>query len=128
MAALPRATGLAAASIAGAAALSAGAPRRVYAEEAVGSPLYASPKPTVTLVPVETELQAQVGRVRRHVESATAATRDSLFAWVSRWVDFEHTVERRVKSLVPAQEPVVPGLLYVGVATLAGSIFGRYRA
>lgn len=100
---------------------------RVYAEERVGSPLYPSPPPTVTLVPVETELQKQVGSVRRSIEAGSIQGRGMLFAWVNRWINFEHTVEQRVKSLVPASEPVVPGLLYVGVATLAGSIYGRYR-
>lgn len=34
----------------------------------------------------------------------------------------------KVTSLVPANENMTPGLLYVGVATLAGSVFTRYRA
>lgn len=118
---LPRA-GLLATGIVSASLLSP-----VYAEESVASPLYPASKPAVTLVPVETELQAQVGVVRRHIETATASSRDHLFGLVNRWIHFEHTVEARVKSLVPPQEPVVPGLLYVGVATLAGSIYGRYR-
>lgn len=100
---------------------------RVYAEERVGSPLYPSAASNVTLVPVETELQKQVGTVRRSIEAGSVQARDALFAWVNRWIHLEHTIEQRAKSLVPASEPVVPGLLYVGVATLAGSIYGRYR-
>ncbi|KAL6298794.1 hypothetical protein BKA93DRAFT_830368 [Sparassis latifolia] len=34
-------------------------------------------------------------------------------------------VFQRVKSLVAPDEPVTPGILYVGVATVTGSIFAR---
>ncbi|GBE78867.1 hypothetical protein SCP_0200640 [Sparassis crispa] len=40
-------------------------------------------------------------------------------------IGVEEAVEKRVKSLVAADEPVTPGILYVGVATVTGSIFAR---
>jgi len=46
---------------------------------------------------------------------------------VSRWIGVEHAVESRIKSLVTPEEPLTPGILYVGVATLTGSIIARNR-
>jgi len=66
---------------------------------------------------------------------------------VSQWIGIEHAVEStffvilsnsqpevepscllgRVKSLVVPEEPLTPGVLYVGVATLTGSIISRNR-
>jgi len=72
---------------------------------------------------------------------------------VSKWIGIEHAVERasslvpsfspnyalasvlnaphsvldRVKSLIAPDEPLTPGLLYVGVASLTGSILARNR-
>ena len=34
----------------------------------------------------------------------------------------------KVSSLIADDEPLTPGILYVGVATLAGSVFTRYRS
>lgn len=39
-----------------------------------------------------------------------------------------HPPEDKVSSLIPDDEPITPGILYVGVSTLAGSIFTRYRS
>lgn len=33
----------------------------------------------------------------------------------------------KVKEIIPADEPTTPGILYVGVATLTGSVLGRNR-
>jgi organizing structure protein 2 len=46
---------------------------------------------------------------------------------VSQWIGVEHAVESRVKSLAAPEEPLTPGILYVGVATLTGSIISRNR-
>jgi len=46
---------------------------------------------------------------------------------VSKWIGIEHAIESRVKSLIVPEEPLTPGILYVGVATLTGSIIARNR-
>lgn len=80
------------------------------------------------IVPVQTELERQIGSARRTVSHLTTDTRHTVRSLVDRWISVEQSVEGQVKSLIPASEPLTPGLLYVGVATLAGSIFTRYRA
>ncbi len=42
-------------------------------------------------------------------------------------LDFVHIYVDRVKSLISPTEPVTPGILYVGIATLSGSVFARNR-
>lgn len=63
---------------------------------------------------------------------------------VSRWIGVEHAIESapffnlyiyffltsfadRVKAIIPANETLTPGILYVGIATLTGSILARNR-
>lgn len=63
---------------------------------------------------------------------------------VDKWVKWERVVEREssnpaletrmltvcvgeVKSVIPKDEPLTPGILYVGVAGLAGSVLARNR-
>lgn len=90
--------------------------------------IYPEPEPKVEIVPVQTELERQIGSARRAVAHLSSDTRTSVRSLVDRWISLERSVEDEVKSLIPASEPLTPGLLYVGVATLAGSIFTRYRA
>ncbi len=122
--------------------------------------IYSEPAPPVTLVEYHTELERQVGQVRRSISSATSDTTHALRGVVNHWIHAERSVEceycvcplsvprtllharshficyaalddrsdtAKVKELVPKDEPITPGILYVGVATLAGSVFGRYR-
>lgn len=79
-------------------------------------------------MPVQTELERQIGSARRTLSHLTTDTRHSVRSLVDRWISVERSIEGEVKTLIPASEPLTPGLLYVGVATLAGSIFTRYRA
>ena len=104
----------------------------------------------MTLVEYHTELERQVGHVRRAINNATADSQNALRGVVNKWVNTERRVEgwyescgisigacvfadllsflaAQVKELVPKDEPITPGILYVGAATLAGSVFGRYR-
>ncbi|TKY88567.1 hypothetical protein EX895_002556 [Sporisorium graminicola] len=105
----------------------------IYNDEASSSgasklSIYPLPDPKVEVVPVQTELERQIGSARRAVSHLTADTRTSVRSLVDRWISVERSIEGEVKTLIPASEPLTPGLLYVGVTTLAGSIFTRYRA
>ena len=95
-------------------------------------------------------LETQIGAVRR---AATGVARDvhrRVHGVVSEWIGIEHAVERacsyispilhseyvfnytllldRVKALIAPDEPLTPALLYVGVASLSGSILARNRS
>ncbi|PCH42756.1 hypothetical protein WOLCODRAFT_138052 [Wolfiporia cocos MD-104 SS10] len=91
-------------------------------------PIYPAPAPEVLLLDAPSGLETQIGAART---AATATYRDAraqVQAVVSRWIGVEHAVEARIKSLVDPTEPLTPGVLYVGVATLSGSILARTRA
>lgn len=105
----------------------------IYNDEASSSDasklsIYPEPDAKVEVVPVQTELERQVGSARRAISHVTADTRSSVRSLIDRWISVERSIEGEVKSIIPPTEPLTPGLLYVGVATLAGSIFTRYRA
>ncbi|CAA7264020.1 unnamed protein product [Cyclocybe aegerita] len=89
--------------------------------------IYPSPTPDTVLVDSPSELEKQIGNVRRTAQDTYAGAHAHVQGWVSKWIGVEHAVENRVKSIVTPEEPLTPNLLYVGVATLTGSILARNR-
>ncbi|KAG5353088.1 hypothetical protein C0989_010470 [Termitomyces sp. Mn162] len=89
--------------------------------------IYSAPTPDVLLVEEPSALEREIGVVRRKVSEALFDTHSQIQAVVSRWIGIEHAIENRVKSIISPNEPLTPGLLYVGVATLSGSILARNR-
>ncbi|TDL26918.1 hypothetical protein BD410DRAFT_475685 [Rickenella mellea] len=90
-------------------------------------PIYPAEDPQIVLVDTPTELERRIGVARRAVTNTYFQGHSHVQGWVSRWIGVEHAVENRVKSLIPPDEPLTPGLLYVGVATLTGSVVSRNR-
>lgn len=89
--------------------------------------IYSASEPPVTLVEAPSPLTDQIAVYRRHVQKTYADTHSYVQGWVSKWIEVEQAVEHRVKSIVSPNEQLTPGLLYVGVATLTGSILARNR-
>jgi len=101
-------------------------------------------------------LETQIGVARRAATGVARDIHARVHGVVSQWIDIEHAVERasfpfspqdrlvftlihsfvlsclfflgRVKALVAPDEPLTPALLYVGVASLSGSILTRNRS
>ncbi|KAF8890787.1 apolipo protein O-domain-containing protein [Gymnopilus junonius] len=90
-------------------------------------PIYHQPDPEIVLVESPSRLEQEIGVVRGRVTSAYEDVHAHVQGWVSKWIGVEHAVENRVKSIISPDEAVTPGLLYVGVATLTGSILARNR-
>ncbi|KAI0754198.1 apolipo protein O-domain-containing protein [Daedaleopsis nitida] len=90
-------------------------------------PIYPAPEPEVVLADTPSELEKQIGVARRAVTGTYLDAHARVQAVVSRWIGVEQAVESRVKSLVAPDEPLTPGILYVGVATLTGSVLARNR-
>ncbi|KAH9050212.1 apolipo protein O-domain-containing protein [Lactarius hengduanensis] len=82
----------------------------------------------IVLVDTPSVLETQIGVARRAVTSVTRDVHAQVHGVVSKWIGIEHAVEHRVKSLIAPDEPLTPGLLYVGVASLTGSILARNRS
>ncbi|KAH9852398.1 apolipo protein O-domain-containing protein [Lenzites betulinus] len=90
-------------------------------------PIYPSPDAEVVLLETPSELEKQIGFGRRAVTTTYLDAHARLQGVISRWIGVEQAVESRVKSLVAHDEPLTPGILYVGVATLTGSVLARNR-
>ncbi|ORY45428.1 apolipo protein O-domain-containing protein [Leucosporidium creatinivorum] len=90
-------------------------------------PIYDSPAPPATLVAAPSPLQDQVGEARRFLQSNYDALHLNARAGAQQWIGWENTAEAHVKAMLPEDEDLTPGALYVGVATLAGSILARNR-
>ena len=52
---------------------------------------------------------------------------DILYSSLGLSKPFSFVSTARVKSLISPEEPITPGILYVGVAALSGSVFARGR-
>jgi organizing structure protein 2 len=90
--------------------------------------IYPEPEAELVLIETRSELEEYIGQARETAtaayEGANAAVRKS----VSEWIGVEEAVEKKVKSLIPPDESLTPGLLYVAVATLTGSVIARNRS
>ncbi|KAI0031920.1 apolipo protein O-domain-containing protein [Vararia minispora EC-137] len=89
--------------------------------------IYPLPESEIVVVDSPSVLEQQIGTARRR---ATAVLRDAqakVHGVVSEWIGFEHAVEQRVKAIRAPDEFLTPGLLYVGVAALTGSVIARGR-
>ncbi|KAI0001163.1 apolipo protein O-domain-containing protein [Russula vinacea] len=73
-------------------------------------------------------LESRIGVARRAVEGVARDVHGRVHGAVSEWIGIEHAVERRVKALIAPGEPLTPAMLYVGVASLSGSILARNRS
>lgn len=91
-------------------------------------PIYPASQPDVLLLETPSELEQRIGVARRAVTATYLDARAQVQGVISRWISVEQSVEHRVKSLIAPDEPLTPGLLYVGVATLTGSVFARNRS
>ncbi|EMD32687.1 hypothetical protein CERSUDRAFT_99064 [Gelatoporia subvermispora B] len=90
-------------------------------------PIYPVPEPELILVETPLPFEAEIGVARRAVTATVNDAQARVQGVVSRWIGVEQAVEHRIKSLVASDEPLTPGLLYVGVAGLTGSILARNR-
>ncbi|EPS93393.1 hypothetical protein FOMPIDRAFT_1026557 [Fomitopsis schrenkii] len=90
-------------------------------------PIYPAPAQDVLLVETPSELEQHIGTARRAVTATYLDARAQVQGVVSRWISIEESVENRIKSLIAPDEPLTPGILYVGVATLTGSVLTRTR-
>lgn len=76
------------------------------------------------------ELSRHIRTMRLHLHGYSARAEGSLNKLMSRAFSLEHDFTSTVASLAPprsANEPLIPGFIYISVATLAGSIVTRSR-
>lgn len=89
----------------------------------------------ITLVETSTELERQVGSLRRAIQRQTGDAVHKVKSGVNSVINVENRVESalataytdRVNQLVAKDESLTPNGLYVGVITLASMVFTRHR-
>ncbi|KAF2660711.1 mitochondrial protein-like protein [Lophiostoma macrostomum CBS 122681] len=90
-----------------------------------------SPSPTTPYRPTPTDrLAVQIGHARLFLYQQSTTAESLLNSALTSALRLEHSFTSTVRSLAPpasSSEKVVPGALYVLVATLAGSIVTRNR-
>lgn len=57
-------------------------------------PIYPAPESQLVLVDTPSELERQIGHVRRTLTEKYSESYSYVQAWVDRWIDVEHAVER----------------------------------
>jgi len=128
--ALPRAGIVASASGAVAGAVITERPLAPRLEDDVRQKLsiYPAPEREVVVVDSPSVLETQIGVARKVVTGVARDVHRRVHGAVSEWIGIEHAVEHRIKALIAPDEPLTPALLYVGVASLSGSILARNRS
>ncbi|KAL7421884.1 hypothetical protein Q5752_003656 [Cryptotrichosporon argae] len=91
-------------------------------------PIYPAPEPTLTLVETPHPLAPHIATAREATTGVLGQARDVVEQGVSRWIGFERKVEHEIKTVLPADEPLTPGLIYVLVSGLTGSVLTRTRS
>ncbi|KAJ7118056.1 apolipo protein O-domain-containing protein [Mycena epipterygia] len=90
--------------------------------------IYADPPKEIVLLDTPSALEGHIGTVRRTVTGQYREAHTQVQGLVSRWIGVENRVEHRIKSLLPPDERLVPGALYVAIAFLSGAILARNRS
>ncbi|TFK18332.1 hypothetical protein FA15DRAFT_675361 [Coprinopsis marcescibilis] len=89
--------------------------------------IYPAAEPQVLLAESPSPLALHISVYRKHLQNTYAGGHAYVQGWVSKWIGVEQAFENRVKSIISPTENLTPGLLYVGVSTLTGSILARNR-
>ncbi|KAJ1882700.1 hypothetical protein LPJ57_000729 [Coemansia sp. RSA 486] len=83
--------------------------------------------PAVTAEQQPTRLYALMRQLREDTLRTATLVKKHGQCLVNEWINVERHVARVVRNTVPEGEKLAPGIIYVGVATLAGPIFTRKR-
>ncbi|KIY44290.1 hypothetical protein FISHEDRAFT_78195 [Fistulina hepatica ATCC 64428] len=70
-------------------------------------------------------LEAEIGQARRAVTRTFRGAIARVQGVVDRWIQVEYAIENRVKHTLAPAEPLMPAVLYIGIAGLTGSILAR---
>ncbi|ORY32828.1 apolipo protein O-domain-containing protein, partial [Naematelia encephala] len=82
----------------------------------------------VQLIETPHPLSPYIARARESTTSLFGGASEQVESGVKRWIGFERRVEHEVKQILPRDEPLTPGIIYVLIAGLSGSVLTRTRS
>ncbi|CUS07999.1 unnamed protein product [Tuber aestivum] len=95
------------------------------------TPTTASDPTDEKVTPTPTDrLAAEIRKARLFLHAHTVFLQKHIDLAFSSYLSYEHSITTTISSLAPpksSEEKVVPGVLYVAVSTMAGSIIARNR-
>ncbi|RUS18039.1 apolipo protein O-domain-containing protein, partial [Endogone sp. FLAS-F59071] len=89
--------------------------------------IYDEPQPEIILVEHPTRAEHAVAVTKKVLKDTHAEGKKHIQTLTDQWIKFEQSVERTVKETIAPGEQALPGVIYVGVAGLAGNIVARNR-
>ncbi|RIA84069.1 apolipo protein O-domain-containing protein [Glomus cerebriforme] len=101
----------------------------IYADEKAAKKLsiYDEPKPDLVLVKSPTKLEEEIRQTRIHVIKAARDFEQQIHEMTNKWIAIEQNTEKTIKEIVAQDERLMPEVLYIAVAGLAGTIIARNR-
>ncbi|CAD6584809.1 MAG: hypothetical protein CYPHOPRED_002858 [Cyphobasidiales sp. Tagirdzhanova-0007] len=91
--------------------------------------IYDTPSSPILLVAEPpSALHLQVSSLRKNSEILYSQAASKLREVSNSWIGTERKIEHEMKSILPPDEQLSPGILYVGISTLLGSILTRSRS
>ncbi|RIB26080.1 apolipo protein O-domain-containing protein [Gigaspora rosea] len=98
----------------------------VYAEEQKRKlKIYDDPKPEIIIVKTPTKLEQGIRHTRLQVSQVIRDLEQHIRNVTDQWIDIEQNTEREIKSVIAPNERLMPDVLYVVVAGLAGNLVAR---
>ncbi|EIW68080.1 hypothetical protein TREMEDRAFT_45042 [Tremella mesenterica DSM 1558] len=91
-------------------------------------PIYPRPEPPITLIEQQNPLTPYIAQGRESATSLFGGAAGYVKDGVGRWITFERKVEHHVKAVLPPDEPLLPGSIYVLVSSLTASVLTRSRS
>ncbi|CAZ83189.1 unnamed protein product [Tuber melanosporum] len=104
-----------------------------YSHTTTTTPTFADTKSPslITTTPTPTDrLAAEIRKARLFLHAHTVLLQKHIDLAFSKYLSYEHSITSTISSLAPpksSEEKVVPGILYVAVSAMAGSIVARNR-
>ncbi|CAG8568676.1 178_t:CDS:2 [Ambispora gerdemannii] len=89
--------------------------------------IYDDPRPEIVVVETPTKIEETIRQTRFKAKKALEDTENQFRQVSDRWISIEQKTERAINDVVSPKERLIPEVLYVGVAGLAGSVLAKNR-
>ncbi|KAI8992010.1 apolipo protein O-domain-containing protein [Mycotypha africana] len=89
--------------------------------------IYDEPEPKVVIVESPTKLEEQVHYAQKYAHQTLQQGKSHVDTWVNKYKTVENDLKTDIDNIIDKNEEIMPNILYVGVAALAGTVIARRR-